>query len=204
MRYREKKHFLFLGLSNFFSFTVGLYILCWDSEPIGTCSIKTIHQSLVISPIAPQVSLQKDVVPSPTLKNLILCMEGLEKLHVGEELVSKNLPNVDRVCLFCWTNREDQGDLLIECSFSKSLWLKAPTSEILFSFSLSSQTFEQWFWEASKNDCPVPIGLTIAWYIWKSRKSYLFQINPLIPQPVLAKSLTLYHEWKVACDLKTS
>lgn len=155
---------------------------CWRDEPAGTCCFRAIYKHLQQRVMGPQYPWRQlwQLAIWPKLQ-LFAWRTLLDKLptraHQGGWDAS-----ISHLCPICRTEDETVNHLFVRCSFAKSLWISLPTS---IQRPASSMSFTHWFWHDTSAQNR-RLGITLFWYLWKSRNMYLFQYQPIHPLHILS------------------
>lgn len=166
-------------------------LVCWRDEPAGSCTYKSLYNHLFQRSMGPALPLRTIWQLDTAHKTQLFCWRLLlDKLPTRDRLSQWN-DAINPICLICCRDNEMVDHLFTHCSFSRLVWKLLPSS-IQTPSAFSSISF--WFWNlASESDSLVEI--TLCWYLWKSRNSYIFYCTPINP-------LTVFHKTQQSLFLK--
>eukprot|EP00268_Persea_americana_P022048 TRINITY_DN21936_c1_g1_i2.p1 TRINITY_DN21936_c1_g1~~TRINITY_DN21936_c1_g1_i2.p1 ORF type:complete len:281 (+),score=5.88 TRINITY_DN21936_c1_g1_i2:337-1179(+) len=103
-------------------------------------------------------------------------------------------PAISSCCLICRGGAESLEHLFVSCSFAIMVWSLIPTS---VSRPNAEKSIGYWSWHEGSTDHR-RLGITLMWYLWKTRNNYIFQYIPVHPVRVKEQTILALFDWNLS------
>lgn len=96
------------------------------------------------------------------------------------------MDNIPRECPLCRQEDEIVEHLFARCSFTTLVRSQFPP---IFPKPNNTVTLHTWFWHQAQTTTR-SMGITVMWYLWKSRNNYIFQYHSINPYYIKTKAIS--------------